>query len=129
MKATLALAGLTLTHALSLPSSLNSAISQLSGQKPLGASAERYLIELSPEDTRWVTEDEKWALRREGKTFFDITAHQDDDVMIGQRSWMQKTVQYPSKVQHNDTVGDLLKGLEKKQMQKVRCLARWVSAK
>ena len=26
--------------------------------------AERYLIELSPDITRWVTEDEKWALRR-----------------------------------------------------------------
>ena len=25
---------------------------------------EKYLIELAPEDTKWVTEDEKWALRR-----------------------------------------------------------------
>lgn len=25
---------------------------------------EKYLIELSPGETRWVTEDEKWALRR-----------------------------------------------------------------
>lgn len=24
----------------------------------------QYLIELGPEETRWVTEDEKWALRR-----------------------------------------------------------------
>ena len=36
------------------------------GQVPLGdsPSSEKYLIELSPGDTRWVTEDEKWALRR-----------------------------------------------------------------
>lgn len=27
-------------------------------------STEKYLIELSPGNTRWVTEDEKWALRR-----------------------------------------------------------------
>ncbi len=25
---------------------------------------DRYLIELSPGETRWVTEDDKWALRR-----------------------------------------------------------------
>ena len=34
-------------------------------QAVLGDSQpEKYLIELSPGDTRWVTEDEKWALRR-----------------------------------------------------------------
>lgn len=27
-------------------------------------SSEKYLIELSPGNTRWVTEDEKWALKR-----------------------------------------------------------------
>ncbi len=27
-------------------------------------SPEKYLVELSPGKTRWVTEDEKWALRR-----------------------------------------------------------------
>ncbi len=26
--------------------------------------AEKYLIELAPGETRWVTEDEKWELRR-----------------------------------------------------------------
>lgn len=26
--------------------------------------SDQYLIELSPGETRWVTEDEKWALRR-----------------------------------------------------------------
>lgn len=25
---------------------------------------DKYLIELSPDETRWVTEEEKWALRR-----------------------------------------------------------------
>ena len=116
--ATLALAGLTLTNALSIPTSLESAFNKLSGQEPLGASNERYLIELAPDDTRWVTEDEKWALRREGKKFFDITEHQDDSA-FGKRSWMQrKTVEFPSKVQHNESVSELLKGLEKKQMEK-----------
>lgn len=112
-----ALAGLTLTNALSIPTSLESAFNKLSGQEPLGASNERYLIELSPDDTRWVTEDEKWALRREGKKFFDVTEHQDDSA-LGKRSWMQKTVGFPSKVQHNESISGLLQGLEKKQMEK-----------
>jgi leucyl aminopeptidase len=31
---------------------------------PQSKSTEKYHIELSPGDTRWVTEDEKWELRR-----------------------------------------------------------------
>lgn len=31
---------------------------------PDGAEAPRYLIELAPGDTRWVSEEEKWELRR-----------------------------------------------------------------
>jgi len=31
---------------------------------PEGAAVERFHIELSPGETRWVTEDEKWELRR-----------------------------------------------------------------
>ena len=117
MKAALILGGLTLTGALTIPTSIDDVRNVLSGQEPLGASAERFLIELAPDDTRWVTEDEKWALRREGKKFFDITDHQDDSA-FGKRSWLQKTVNYPSKVQYNDTVRELLKGLEKKEMEK-----------
>lgn len=35
-------------------------------QQVLGSNAEveRYLIELAPGETRWVDEDDKWALRR-----------------------------------------------------------------
>ena len=33
----------------------------------LGEATERYLIELAPEETRWIVEDDKWALRRVGK--------------------------------------------------------------
>ena len=29
-----------------------------------GAAEDRYLIELAPGETRWIKEDEKWALRR-----------------------------------------------------------------
>lgn len=33
-------------------------------QKPLVDAPEQYLIELAPGEQRWVTEDEKWELRR-----------------------------------------------------------------
>ncbi|RDW80569.1 peptide hydrolase-3 [Coleophoma crateriformis] len=34
---------------------------------------ERFLIELAPGKTQWVTEEEKWELRRNGQNFMDIT--------------------------------------------------------
>jgi bacterial leucyl aminopeptidase len=30
----------------------------------LGDAAEKFLVELSPGETKWVTEEEKWELRR-----------------------------------------------------------------
>jgi bacterial leucyl aminopeptidase len=33
-------------------------------QEQVPVSQEKFLIELQPGETRWVTEDEKWALRR-----------------------------------------------------------------
>jgi leucyl aminopeptidase len=55
---------------LALTSAAVSAIPRSNGnhQAPLDggsiADAERYLLELSPGETIWATEDEKWALRR-----------------------------------------------------------------
>lgn len=37
---------------------------QIIFENPNSGYFDRYLIELSPSETRWVTEDEKWALRR-----------------------------------------------------------------
>ena len=36
-----------------------------------------YLIELSPDETRWVTEDEKWALRRVSYVIHQIVLGDD----------------------------------------------------
>lgn len=36
-------------------------------QEVLGTESERYLIELAPGETRWIAEDDKWALRRVGR--------------------------------------------------------------
>ena len=40
---------------------------------------ERYLIETNPGETQWVTEDEKWALRRVRLSSILLLAHQGPD--------------------------------------------------
>ena len=113
MKSSTLLATLTaasLSQALSIPT-VNDVLNAVHGQNPF-ASAERYLIELAPGETRRVTEDEKWQLRREGKKFFDITDNQD----LGLTKRAANTVTYPKKTAQNDSVSPLLKELSKKQM-------------
>ncbi|KAK4989398.1 Leucine aminopeptidase 1 [Elasticomyces elasticus] len=74
----------------------------------------RYLIELAPGETRWVTEEEKWELRRQGHMFFDMTEIPD----LGSIPKPSSAVKYPTKISHNETVAPLLKKLEKKEMRK-----------
>ena len=45
------------SSALSIPESGQHVISN-------GVDVDRFLIEISPDETAWVTEDEKWKLRR-----------------------------------------------------------------
>ncbi|EME79610.1 uncharacterized protein MYCFIDRAFT_51857 [Pseudocercospora fijiensis CIRAD86] len=88
------------------------------GQNPF-ASSEKYLVELSPEEQIWVTEDEKWALRRDGIKFFDITEQSaDPDFAVRQKS-NRKTqkVTYPKKTTQNEALSTLLKELDKKNMR------------
>lgn len=40
------------------------ATSVLGASIPVDARAEKFLIELAPGETRWVTEEEKWELKR-----------------------------------------------------------------
>ncbi|CAI6337148.1 unnamed protein product [Periconia digitata] len=80
------------------------------------AEQDQYLIELAPGETRWITEDDKWALRREGINFFDIT----DTPELGSlnREIGIQSVKFPTKTAHNETVAPLLKQLEKNNMRK-----------
>jgi len=55
----LALAAITVS-AVSIPSRLHAA--QGTGQQPI--AEEQFLIETDPGQTQWVTEDEKWELKR-----------------------------------------------------------------
>ncbi|KAM3419700.1 Peptide hydrolase [Cercospora zeina] len=99
--------------AISLPS-FTDLYNGLQQQTPF-ASGARYLIELSPSERRWVSEDEKWQLRREGVRFFDVTDHQDLDVSV---SAAKKKVTFPEKIAQNETVSALLKSLDQKKMRK-----------
>lgn len=83
-------------------------------QAPLlpSADTEKYLIELSPGETRWITEDQKWELKREGIQFMDITDTQD----LGSVLKTTSSVAYPCEVAYNKSVKPLLKELEKVNM-------------
>ena len=120
MKASNVIAGLAtcaLVRALGIPADVQIAIDNALRQQPLGSTDQRYLVELGPDDRRWVTEPEKWALRREGRRFFDITEQQD--VAAWQKVPGERAhVRYPKRVAHNETVGKLLENLQKKNMHR-----------
>lgn len=77
-------------------------------------AAEKFLVELAPGETKWVTEEEKWELRRNGQQFMDITEHGD----LG--SYHVKATAkpvFPSKVQLESEVKPLIKNLTKSNMK------------
>ena len=78
------------------------------------SGTELYLLELEDGEERWVTENEKWKLRREGINFFDKTDHRD----FGTAIRPQLTVKFPKKTSHNSTIHPLLGKLDKKHMRK-----------
>lgn len=78
--------------------------------------APTYLVQLSPTETAWITEDDKWELRRKGINFMDITDTQQLGA-VGATS-NKVTVTYPKTTQYNSTVRPLLKSLDKSNMRK-----------
>ncbi|CAG8981581.1 hypothetical protein HYALB_00010002 [Hymenoscyphus albidus] len=81
-----------------------------------GNSEELYLIELAPGETKWVTEEEKWELRRNGKQFMDITETQD----LGSYkiSSSRKAPSFPKKPVLQDKLSPVMKNLTKANMEK-----------
>jgi len=75
------------------------------------------LIELGSGETRWIAEDEKWELLRNGIKFMDITenGHTYPYVVSDLAS---SSVVYPAKPKHNDTVRSLMKTLDTDNMRK-----------
>ncbi|KAI5922547.1 Zn-dependent exopeptidase [Camillea tinctor] len=77
-------------------------------------AVERYLVELTPGETRWVTEDEKWELRRAGQRFMDITEHGDLGTL---RLASKAQPVFPKKVKKQSEIQPLLKDLSKDEMK------------
>jgi leucyl aminopeptidase len=102
--------------ALSLPS-FKDLVGSLQTQHPF-INPEEYLIQLSPGEQRWVTEEEKWQLLREGIKFFDVTEHQDTERLRSSRLSTARKVTYPAAPTQNETLSKLLEQLEKKNMRK-----------
>ncbi|TLS26882.1 hypothetical protein PpBr36_04867 [Pyricularia pennisetigena] len=82
---------------------------------PEVAEAEKFHIELAPGETRWVTEEEKWELRRNGQRFFDITSTPELGKTL--RSQSRPAAVFPTKLSQQDAVNPLLKKLSKEPMQ------------
>ncbi len=111
------LAAASFSQGLSIPNSISNALNQLRGQQPL-AVEERYLIELGPNDRQWVTEEEKWALKRKGLKFFDVTSSFGDVEAESRMNdeVVKKSVKFPKKTSHNDSIAPLLEKLDKDKM-------------
>ncbi|ORY65155.1 uncharacterized protein BCR38DRAFT_341031 [Pseudomassariella vexata] len=75
---------------------------------------EQFLVELSPGEVKWITEEQKWELRRAGQNFMDITEHGD----LGSLRLAAKTKPvFPSKVKLQSDVNPLLGNLTKSLMK------------
>ncbi|KAI9933445.1 Leucine aminopeptidase 1 [Aspergillus wentii] len=91
-------------------------------QEPLSAASvhynnEMFLIELGPYRTRWVTEEEKWALKLDGVNFIDITAEHKSGLYPKYQTAAINSVHFPEKTKHADEVVPLLHNLSKQNMQ------------
>ncbi|KAI9839166.1 MAG: Leucine aminopeptidase 1 [Sarea resinae] len=77
-------------------------------------TVEKYLVEFGPGQTKWVTEDEKWALRRAGLNFMDITTTPSLGSVSADSA--KKEITYPAKPAHNKTIFPLITHLSKSHM-------------
>ncbi|GAB7352051.1 hypothetical protein MBLNU459_g2560t1 [Dothideomycetes sp. NU459] len=105
-------------QALSIPTLAQQALQRV--QSPF-SDPERSLIELAPGETKWVTDAEKWELRRvcadtpppqQGHMFYDITYTQD----LGSEPKASAAVKYPEHTAYNASVAALSGNLTKKYM-------------
>ncbi|OAR04842.1 hypothetical protein LLEC1_07900 [Akanthomyces lecanii] len=76
---------------------------------------EKFLIETAPGKQQWVTEEDKWELRRNGQNFMDITQTPD---LGASKMGTRAAVQFPKKTAQKKAVGKLAKSLSKDEMQK-----------
>lgn len=76
-----------------------------------------YKIELSSTETRMVTEDQKWQLRRQGINFMDITDTEDLASYASFNSQRVGKVKFPSRPALQKEVKPMLRTLSKLEMK------------
>ncbi|KAI5284206.1 Leucine aminopeptidase 1, partial [Ascosphaera aggregata] len=88
-----------------------------SEQVPLqNGQEEIFLIESAPGQRQWVTEDQKWQLRREGVNFLDITDERAAGIDAA-NSVENGSPAYPDSLDHVDEVKALTSELSKKVIE------------
>lgn len=88
----------------------------LSTTRHTARNAELFTLDFGLGETRVVTEEEKWALKKAGKTFIDITNHPNLASSTSPKRAVA-AVQYPTGMAHEDTVKDLISKLDKTYVQ------------
>ncbi|KAL9091544.1 MAG: hypothetical protein Q9159_001404 [Coniocarpon cinnabarinum] len=73
-------------------------------------------IETAPGVTEWVTDAQKWALRRQGINFIDITDDFEEPYRLTSKP-VKAPVKYPSSISQNATLQPLLSSLDKSNMR------------
>lgn len=92
-----------------LVAALAATSSPLSIARQEASSEELFTIELGPGETQVVTEEEKWALKADGKTFIDITNHPNLAYSASIVSAAKAAaVAYPSAMTQADAVNGLI---------------------
>jgi leucyl aminopeptidase len=93
----------------------NLPIAVIGEEKPgsLSLGEEKRLLQLGESSFQWVTESELFALKREGKTFFDVTDHKQfyDDYRA-----VQAASKFPDEPTQEGLVHKLAKSLDKNNM-------------
>jgi leucyl aminopeptidase len=80
----------------------------------LAQDEEQYLIELAPGKTQWVTEEQKWELRRNGQNFMDITSTPELGAL---RVNAMKKNNFPKNVTLQEELYPMIKNLDKSNLE------------
>lgn len=78
---------------------------------------ELFTLEFAPGETQVVTEEEKWALKNEGKSFIDITNHPRFSASSAQKFAKVAAVAYPSSMTQTQPVNTLIAQLNKANLE------------
>ncbi|EEQ30640.1 Leucine aminopeptidase 1 [Microsporum canis] len=82
--------------------------------RPDGIGSDKYLIELGPGETQWVTKDQKHHMRAAGKTFIDIT----DEFGSGFTTTEVVPANYPKSARHASLIKPLIANLSKENLMR-----------